>query len=150
MKNIKLQSKQTGFTLMELAITIAIIAVLAAVFLPGLLQNQEDAKASSALTQLQKDFPSAISRQISRTNVCNGTTMTKANLESRGMQPNGVFGDSWTVSYAANVVTVTYPVTGASDAATVATDLRTAMANSNNVASVGGTGNNVVIGYRCN
>ncbi|MBX6100103.1 prepilin-type N-terminal cleavage/methylation domain-containing protein, partial [Pseudomonas aeruginosa] len=59
--------RQKGFTLIELAIVLGVIAILTAFFLPGMLKAREDSKLSTAITQLQKDFPGAIARQVSRT-----------------------------------------------------------------------------------
>lgn len=142
--------KQAGFTLLEVVIAIAIVALLAAAILPGLLQNREDAKYSTALTQLQKDFPSAITRQVSRTNVCNATNITKPLLTARGLPDTTPWNDAWTVAIAGNIVTVTYPLTNSANAATTGADLRTALAATNNVASAAFAGTNLTVGYRCN
>lgn len=144
--------KQKGFTLLEVVIAISIVALLAAFILPGLLKNREDAKYSSALTQLQKDIPSAITRQLARTNQCTAVAMTKANLESRGLQPNTVWGSPWTVAYAAatNRVTVTYPLTNAEDPAEIGPDIVLALTSSNNVAAATASTTALTISYRCN
>lgn len=140
--------RQAGFTLLEIVVAIAIVAMLAAFILPGLLQNREDAKYSTALTQLQKDFPSAITRQVGRTNTCTG--ITKPLLETRGLPVNTVWNLPWTlVSATTNIVTITYPID--STDTTTAPNLVTALTASNNVASATNTGNaSVTVRYRCN
>ena len=150
MKNAR--SRQKGFTLLEVVIAIAIVALLAAVILPGLLKNRDDAQYSAALTQLQKDFPSAITRQLARTNQCSATTMTTANLITRGLPQNTVWGVAWTAAYNAgtNRVTITYPLTNSDNPATVGADLVTALTASNNVAAAAVAGNNLTVSYRCN
>ncbi|WGK63354.1 type II secretion system protein (plasmid) [Halopseudomonas sp. SMJS2] len=143
-------AKQKGFTLLEVVIAIAIVAMLAAFILPGLLQNREDAKLSTALTQLQKDFPSAITRQVARTQSCTTTNMSKANLLARGLPAQTVWNTQWTPSVVGtNIVQVVYTI-DSTDAAT-ATDLAAALNASNNVQSATATGNaSVTVTYRCN
>jgi prepilin-type N-terminal cleavage/methylation domain-containing protein len=144
------RNKQQGFTLIELAIVLAIAALLAATFLPGLLKNRDDAQYTSALTQLQKDFPSAITRQLARTNQCNATTMTRTNLLTRGLPANTVWGTAWSATYASNRVSVVYPLTNADDPATAGADLVSALSSSSNVAAVSVSGTNLTVQYRCN
>ncbi len=150
MKNAR--RRQNGFTLLEVVIAIAIVALLAAVILPGLLKNRDDAQYSAALTQLQKDFPSAMTRQLARTNQCTAGTMTTANLRTRGLPQNTVWGVAWTAAYNAgtNRVAITYPLTNSDDPATVGADLVTALTASNNVAAAAVAGNNLTVQYRCN
>ncbi len=145
-----IKTKQLGFTLLEVVIAIAIVAMLAAFILPGLLQNREDAKLSTALTQLQKDFPSAITRQVARTQSCTATNLSKANLISRGLPQQTVWNTEWTPSVVGtNIVQVVYTI-DSTDAAT-ATDLAAALTASNNVQSATATGNaSVTVRYRCN
>ncbi|MCK1788708.1 prepilin-type N-terminal cleavage/methylation domain-containing protein [Pseudomonas violetae] len=144
------RNKQKGFTLLEIVIAIAIVAMLAAFILPGLLQNKEDAKFSAALTQLQKDFPSAITRQVSRTNQCSTAVVTKSLLEARGLPSFTVWNTGWTVSnVSTNQVTINYTI-DSTDQAT-ASNLATALNQSNNVQSALATANaSVTVVYRCN
>lgn len=156
MKNAQMRNGQKGFTLLEVVIAIAIVALLAAVILPGLLKNRDDAQYSAALTQLQKDFPSAITRQLSRTNQCNAATMTTANLRLRGLPQNTVWGTAWAAAYngGTNLVTVTYPLTNSDNPTTVGNDLVTALTpppgGVSNVAAVSVAGANLTVSYRCN
>ena len=152
MKTMNVPRKQTGFTLLEIVIAIAIVAMLAAMILPGLLRNRDDAQYSTALTLLQKEFPSAITRQLSRTNACNATTMTKDNFILRGLRDKTVWGTDWTSAFAGNLVTITYPLTGANDVSQTGNDLVTALdpANNANITSVSFTGSNILVAYRCN
>jgi prepilin-type N-terminal cleavage/methylation domain-containing protein len=142
--------KQKGFTLLEVVIAIAIVALLAAFILPGLLQNREDAKLSTALTQLQKDFPSAITRQVARTQTCTATNMSKVNLMARGLPENTVWNTAWTPTVVGtNQVQIVYTI-DSTDTAT-ATDLAASLTASNNVVSATATGNaSVTVRYRCN
>lgn len=144
------KANQKGFTLLEIVIAIAIIALLSAFILPGLLQNREDAKLSTALTQLQKDFPSAITRQVARTQSCTTTTMSKANLQARGLPATTVWNTQWTPSVVGtNIVQIVYTI-DSTDTATAA-DLAAALSASNNVQSATATGNaSVTVTYRCN
>ncbi len=141
-------AKQKGFTLIEIMIAIAIVALLAAMFLPGLMRKREDAKYSTALTMLQKDFPQAIATQVSRTNICLG--MVKADLLNRGVPNLNVWNLPWTLDSAtANLVTISYPI-DSTDANTAA-DMVTALTASTNIASATATANTkVTVGYRCN
>ncbi|MBM5458970.1 type II secretion system protein [Pseudomonas sp. P66] len=141
---------QKGFTLLEIVVAIAIVAMLAAFILPGLIQNKEDAKYSTALTQLEKDFPSAITRQVSRTQTCSATNITKALLLERGLPTNTVWNSPWTVaSVTSNLVTINYPI-DSTDTKTAA-DLATALTSTNNVQSAVASGNtSITVAYRCN
>lgn len=145
-RNMKMQQ---GFTLLEIMIAIAIVALLAAVVLPSYFQNQNDAKYSTVLTQLQETFPSAITRQLSRTTVCNATNMSTANLQSRGISSQTVWGETWSSAFTTGRVTITYPVGASDDPAQVGADLVTALTGSKNIASVSYSGNNVTVVYRC-
>ncbi|MGE8065117.1 type II secretion system protein [Pseudomonas sp. NPDC089569] len=149
-KIVKSIKKQSGFTLVELAIVLAILAMLIYYAIPGLLQNKEDAKYSTALSLLGKDFPSAITKQVARTNVCSTTTITKALLQDRGLPPLTVWNTAWSVSsVTSNTVTVNYTIDSADTK--VAGDMAAALASSNNVvsATASGTGS-INVAYRCN
>lgn len=152
MKTMNVRRKQAGFTLLEIVIAIAIVAMLAAMILPGLLRNRDDAQYSTALTLLQKEFPSAITRQLSRTNACAVGTMTKDNFVKRGLRDTTVWGGNWTAAFAGNLVTITYPLTGANDPIQTGTDLVAALdPNTNaNVTSVSVSGSSLLVAYRCN
>lgn len=142
--------KQKGFTLLEIVIAIAIVAMLAAAILPGLIQNKEDAKYSTALTQLEKDFPSAITRQVSRTNTCSATTITKQLLLERGLPQTTVWNTAWSVSgVTSNTVTINYTI-DSTDSKT-AGDMATALEATNNVVSATASGStSISVAYRCN
>ncbi|HHH9441266.1 TPA: type II secretion system protein [Pseudomonas aeruginosa] len=147
----KLKRKgQKGFTLIELGVAMAIMAVLVAFLLPGFLKQRDDAKVSTALGQLQKDFPGAISRQVARTNTCSTTTITAAKLQDRGVPALTVWNTAWTVdSVTANAVTISYTL--ASSDNNTAADMVTALNASNNINSATATGNTkVTVTYPCN
>ncbi|WP_116826555.1 MULTISPECIES: type II secretion system protein [Pseudomonas syringae group] len=141
---------QKGFTLLEIVIAIAIVAMLAAFILPGLLQNKEDAKYSTALTQLEKDFPSAITRQVSRTNTCSSTSITKALLLERGLPTKTVWNTDWSVAgVTSNTVTINYTLDSTDDK--TAADMAQALSSNNNVQSATASGNTqIAVAYRCN
>ncbi|MBJ2204226.1 type II secretion system protein [Pseudomonas sp. ChxA] len=141
---------QKGFTLLEIVIAIAIVAMLAAFILPGLLQNKEDAKYSTALTQLEKDFPSAITRQVSRTNTCSSTSITKELLLERGLPAKTVWNTDWSVAgVTSNTVTINYTLDSTDDK--TAADMATALSSNNNVQSATASGNTqIAVAYRCN
>lgn len=141
--------KQKGFTLVELIIVMAVIAILMFVLMPGLFQSKEDAKIQGVKTQLLKDFPGGITRLVTMTNKCTKTTITYDKLVERGMQPETVFGQKWTVTTAGgNTATVTYPLD--LDDPALATDLKTALTGAPNVKSVTSTAAQIVVAYRCN
>lgn len=147
---VKFGKKEKGFTLVELAIVLAILALLIYYALPGLLQNKEDAKYSTALTQLGKDFPSAITRQVARTNACSAATITKQLLQDRGLPALTVWNTAWSISgVTSNLVTINYTI-DSSDTKTAA-DLATALSTSNNVSSATASGTaSINVAYRCN
>lgn len=142
------QKSQKGFTLIEILIVLAIIGLLASTFLPGLMRKREDAKFTTALTYLQKDFPGAITSQVSRTNECIG--MTKQDLVDRGLVENTVWNLPWTLDSAtSNLVTIGYPIDSTDTKA--ASTLATTLSQSTNISSAVATANSkVTVAYRCN
>jgi hypothetical protein len=128
-----------------------VIAILTAFFLPGMLKGVKT-KLSTAITQLQKDFPGAIARQVSRTNTCSTTTITAAKLKERGLPDLTVWNTAWTVdAVTSNQVTISYTIDSTDTNA--AADLATALNQSNNIVknSATATGNTkVTVAYRCN
>jgi len=143
------KKKQGGFTLVELVVVLAILALIIMVMSGGLFQSKEDAKVQAAKTQLLKDFPSGITRLVTMSNKCNNTTITKDKLIERGAPAETVFGSAWTVTTTGgNTATVTYPLDLADTA--LATDLKDALAAAPNVKSATGTSAQVVVAYRCN
>lgn len=143
------KNKQAGFTLIELVVVLAILALIILVMSSGLFQSKEDAKIQSTQMQLLKDFPGAVTRVVTMTNKCNNTTITKAKLVSRGAPEQTVFGTDWTVTTTGNnTVTVTYPL-DVQDA-TLGPMLATALSDAPNVKSATGTATQVVVAYRCN
>lgn len=146
---IKTKKAQGGFTLVELVVVLAILALIIGVMSSGLFQSKEDAKVQAAKTQLLKDFPSAITRLVTMSNKCNNTTITFDKMVERGAPEETVFGGAWTVSTSGgNTATVTYPLdlqdTG------LATSLKDSLTTAPNVKSVTGTTAQVVVAYRCN
>ena len=143
------KNSQQGFTLVELVVVLAILALIIGVMSSGLFQSKEDAKVQAAKTQLLKDFPSAITRLVTMSNKCNNTTITQAKLIERGAPEETVFGGAWTVTTSGgNTATVTYPL-DLQDTA-LATSLKDSLVTAPNVKSATGTTTQVVVAYRCN
>ncbi|RRV04687.1 type II secretion system protein [Stutzerimonas xanthomarina] len=143
-------SKQRGFTMVELGFVMVLIVGLAAVFLPDLFKQREDAKYSTAIAQIEKNFVSAIARQVARTNSCTAANVTKANLIKRGLPEQTVFGTDWSVAgVASNVVSITYGVDSTDSSA--AGDIAAMLSKNANISSAVANGTTgVTIGYRCN
>lgn len=143
------KKQQGGFTLVELIIVLAILAIIVAIFSSGLFQTKEDAKVQAAKTQLLKDFPSGITRLVTMSNKCNNTSITYDKLVERGAPSETVFGGTWSVTTSGgNTATVTYPLD--LQDTNLATDLKNALDGAPNVKSVTGTSAQVVVAYRCN
>lgn len=140
------KTSQSGFTLVELMVTLAIVGLLAAFFYPSLGNTGDDAKVAAARTSLNKDFPAAISAQLARTRSC--STVTTENLHKRGVNDKTVWGDTWTAVPNGNIVTLTYPLSSAQDVASAGTDLAL-VAEDGVVTSATFTNPNLIITYRC-
>lgn len=143
------KKKQGGFTLVELVVVLAILALIIGVMSTGLFQSKEDAKVQAAKTQLLKDFPSGITRLVTMSNKCNSTTITYDKLVERGAPAETVFGGTWSVTTSGgNTATVTYPLD--LQDTDLATDLKDSLNDAPNVKSVSGTTAQIVVAYRCN
>lgn len=148
-RKMNAKKSQQGFTLVELVVVLAILALIIGVMSSGLFQSKEDAKVQAAKTQLLKDFPSAITRLVTMSNKCNNTTITYDKMVERGAPEETVFGGAWTVTTSGgNTATVTYPLDLADTA--LATSLKDSLATAPNVKSSTGTTTQVVVAYRCN
>lgn len=148
-KKLNIPRKQKGFTLTELVVVLAILAVIIYVLTSGLFQSKEDAKVQAVKTQLLNTFPSAITRIVTMYNKCNNTVMTKEKMIERGAPAQTVFQSEWTVTTSGgNTTTVTYPLD--LQDTELATGLKGALDGAPNVKSVAGTSAQVVVEYRCN
>ncbi|KQW19944.1 MULTISPECIES: prepilin-type N-terminal cleavage/methylation domain-containing protein [Pseudomonas] len=145
----QVKKKQGGFTLVELVVVLAILALIIGVMSSGLFQSKEDAKVQAAKTQLLKDFPSGITRLVTMSNKCNNTTITYDKLVERGAPAETVFGGTWSVTTSGgNTATVTYPLD--LQDTELATALKDSLTAAPNVKSVSGTSAQIVVAYRCN
>jgi len=143
------KKKQGGFTLVELVVVLAILALIIGVMSSGIFQSQEDSKTQAARTQLLKDFPSAITRLVTMANACNNTVLTAARLTTRGVPNTTVWGGTWTITTTGgNRAVVTYPI-DTNDPA-IGPDLAAAVLRSDNVVAATGTAAQVQVTYRCN
>jgi prepilin-type N-terminal cleavage/methylation domain-containing protein len=70
----KLQTKRGGFTLVEIMIVVAIIALLAAIAVPGFLRARKRSQASRILNDLRM-IDSAVDQYAIETNRTTGTTV---------------------------------------------------------------------------
>src|SRR5256884_3631394 len=73
----KLQSKNAGFTLVEIMIVVAIIALLAAIAVPGFLRARKRSQASRILNDLRM-IDSAVDQYAIETNRKTGDTVGTA------------------------------------------------------------------------
>ena len=70
----KLQTKHAGFTLVEIMIVVAIIALLAAIAVPGFLRARKRSQASRILNDLRM-IDSAVDQYAVETNRTSGATV---------------------------------------------------------------------------
>src|SRR5467141_3460091 len=70
----KLQTKHAGFTLVEIMIVVAIIALLAAIAVPGFLRARKRSQASRILNDLRM-IDSAVDQYAIETNRTTGATV---------------------------------------------------------------------------
>src|SRR5205809_5506745 len=73
----KLQTKRAGFTLVEIMIVVAIIALLAAIAVPGFLRARKRSQASRILNDLRM-IDSACDQYAIETNRTTGATVNVA------------------------------------------------------------------------
>jgi len=148
-QSANMKKKQAGFTLVELVVVLAILAIIIAVMSGGLFQSKEDAKVQAVKTQLLKDFPSGITRLVTMSNKCSNTTITYDKLVERGAPAETVFGGTWSVTTSGgNTATVTYPLD--LQDTDLATALKDSLTGAPNIKSVSSTSSQIVVAYRCN
>ena len=97
-----------GFTIVELVIVIAVIAILAAVMIPTFSNVVTNAKQSAALQKARNYYTETLSKNLSDTNANNDAIGTAASviveidgikIEVAGGQAKVATGDSVTTNY---------------------------------------------------
>ena len=102
----KLNSKRGGFTLVEIMIVVAIIALLAAIAVPGFLRARKRSQASRILNDLRL-IDSAVDQYAIETNKKSGDTVNVAdwtNYLKKGSVLYNTGADLFSQSYGAQAV----------------------------------------------
>lgn len=118
---MSLLKNQRGFTLIELAVVIVIVILLAAFFAMNLWRSREDAKVGVANTWLINTLPTAIAAHVSRTGESDG--LTEQDLIQRGTKAKTEWEETWTATGAGGKVTVKYQITYPATAAKIRQDI---------------------------
>jgi prepilin-type N-terminal cleavage/methylation domain-containing protein len=116
----KLQTKRAGFTLVEIMIVVAIIALLAAIAVPGFLRARKRSQASRILNDLRM-IDSAVDQYAIETNRTTGATVAVTdwtNYVKKGTQLYNTGNSLLGGVYGAQVVD-TIPTVPAADYATL-------------------------------
>ena len=85
----KLTNKNAGFTLVEIMIVVAIIALLAAIAVPGFLRARKRSQAAKILNDLRM-IDSAVDQYAIETNKSTGSTVAVSRLDElpqKGLNP---------------------------------------------------------------
>lgn len=110
--NILLEKqRETGFTLVEIAVVLVILALLAAFFASNLWRSREDAQVNTVVQWFMSDAPRAIGAYQSRRGSLEG--LTKDALVERGLNDKTEWKENWTLAMnpEESLVTVTYTIT---------------------------------------
>jgi len=127
---MKIQNKQTGFTLIELITVVSLISLLVVYITVELGQSNDDAKVAMSTTFLLGNIPQAIGSYKARhLGSCSGIDEFDADtpvgleeeaddelkhLVSRGLYHKTPWDEDWTVTYDADArkMNVVFPMTG--------------------------------------
>lgn len=147
---MSLFKNQRGFTLIELAVVIVIVVLLAAFFAMNLWRSREDAKVGVANTWLINTLPTAIAAHVSRTGDSDG--LTEKDLIERGTKAKTEWDETWTASGAGGKVMVKYqilyPATAAKIREDIAKTLQKLVTTTSVIESAADDGSNVAVVYR--
>jgi prepilin-type N-terminal cleavage/methylation domain-containing protein len=102
----KINKRRGGFTLVEIMIVVAIIALLAAIAVPGFLRARKRSQASRILNDLRL-IDSAIDQYAIETNKTTGSTVAVAdwtNYLKKGSQLYNTGNDLFSATYGAQSV----------------------------------------------
>ena len=151
---MKIQKKQSGFTLVELITVVSLLALLTIFVAREMGQSADGVKVNLVAATLINSVPAAlISHKAANAGNCL-TGLVHGELILRGVPARTPWGTAnWTATYAiANrLLTVNYPLTGVANLTTVGTALVTLLTG--NAAFVDPqpvmANDNIVVTYRC-
>lgn len=147
---MSLLKNQRGFTLIELAVVIVIVVLLAAFFAMNLWRSREDAKVGVANTWLINTLPTAIAAHVSRSGDSDG--LTEKDLIERGTKAKTEWEETWTANGAGGKVTVKYqilyPATNVKIRDDIVKTLKKLITETSVIAAAENDGANVVVTYR--
>lgn len=172
LRQFKSMKKEQGFTLVELIVVVAIIAMIAIYVTIEINQSNDDAKLALATAFLASSMPNAISSYRARNlgscrNIGDNAEDTenlpslpagdtgsalKQRLVKRGLAPTTPWDGFWnatTDTSDTSIITVTYPVPSSDQMADARADLTANLEKITQVLSVNNTGTDITVTYSC-
>lgn len=118
--NRKLATKQQGFTLVEIIVVLAIIAVLIGILVPTVRSKLDEANFKSAEIFFAKNMQESLLTLFGRLGTVNGVSAER--LQGTGLGSQTPWGGVWSMDNAcANErCVITYPVGGVNDSSKLA------------------------------